>query len=156
MMKTTSILLRKSFSKFFTSSSDDEKAENGDSTSDEVFKAIGTNQEEVLEKLSLSGAERIASMAIPERAKRAMLAEQVEDRIFELTDVLEKLVQDSEGSGELVKESNREKAVQVARETKALQKQYEDLVSGRPSSMLQSLESIMGKTGSSRDNRDEK
>ena len=156
VMKVTSILLRKSLSKRFTSSSDDENSVNRDSDSDEVFEAIGTNQEEVLEKLSLSGAERIAAMGIPERAKRAMLAEQVEDRIFELTDVLEKLVQDGAGSGELVKKSNREKAVQVARETKALQKQYEDLVSGRPSSMLQSLESIMGTTGSSRDNRDEK
>lgn len=120
---------------------------SGDAASDdEISEAIGTNQEEVLEQLSLDGAERIAKMDIPERTKRAMLAEQVEDRIFELMDVLDKLVENGEGSGELVKEENREKAVDVAREVKSLQKQYDDLVSGRPSSMLSSLESIMGKS----------
>ena len=118
---------------------------SGDAASDdEISEAIGTNQEEVLEQLSLDGAERIAKMDIPERTKRAMLAEQVEDRIFELMDVLDKLVENGEGAGELVKEENREKAVDVAREVKSLQKQYDDLVSGRPSSMLSSLESIMG------------
>ena len=91
-----------------------------------------------MEELSLKGADRIAKMGIPERAKRAMLAEAVEDRIFELTDSLEDMVED-DGSVAL---ENREKAVELASQTKNLQQQYDDLVTGKPSSVLTALETM--------------
>lgn len=95
-------------------------------------------QEMIMEELSLKGADRIAKMGIPERAKRAMLAEAVEDRIFELTDSLEDMVED-DGSVAL---ENREKAVELASQTKNLQQQYDDLVTGKPSSVLTALETM--------------
>ena len=73
---------------------------------------------------------------IPERAKRAMLAEAVEDRIFELSEKLEELF-DAEGR---LPEANRDKAVEIAQQTKSMQLQYDELVSGGPSSILNSLE----------------
>ena len=98
------------------------------------------NLERLMEQLSLEGAERIAAMTVPERAKRAMLAEAIEDRIFALTESLEGLFA---GDGTLP-EQNREKAVEIAKQIKGLQIQYEELVSGKPSTVLRSLESVMG------------
>jgi hypothetical protein len=92
----------------------------------------------MLEEMSLKGAARIAKMTIPERAKRALLAEAAEDRIFELSEVLEGFV-DENG---MVREENREKAVEFAKETKRLQIQYNDLVSGNPSTVLQALDTL--------------
>ena len=93
-------------------------------------------QENLMEQLSLAGAEKIAQLDIPERAKRAMLAEAIEDRIFDLTEVMESLFDENN----MLPESNREKAVELAQQTKSLQIQYGELVSGGPSSVLQSLE----------------
>jgi hypothetical protein len=95
-------------------------------------------QEMLLEDMALKGADRISKMSIPERAKRAMLAEAIEDRIFELTEVLEGFV-DKDG---MVQEQNREKAIEVARQVKQFQKQYSDMVRGEPSSLLQTLDSV--------------
>jgi hypothetical protein len=114
---------------------------------DKKKESLKKEQEQLMEQLALSGAERIAAMSIPERTKRAMLAEAVEDRIFELTDVLEKLLlleSGGGGDGPLISEKHRREALEVAQQTKALQIQYEELVSGRPSSVLKSLESVMG------------
>ncbi|CAJ1958774.1 unnamed protein product [Cylindrotheca closterium] len=97
-------------------------------------------QEIILESMSLDGAKVIANMDIPERAKRAMLAEAVEDRIFSLTEKLESLI-DEDG---MITEQNRGKAVEIAEATKSLQTQYQNLVSGEESSILQAL-SAMGK-----------
>lgn len=94
-------------------------------------------QEMMLEEMSLKGAEKIAAMGIPERAKRAMLAEAVEDRIFELTEVLETLVEE-DGS---VAEQNRERVVEIARDVKQFQQQYSDLVNGNRSAILDALSS---------------
>jgi len=93
-------------------------------------------QERILEQLSRNGASQIASLDVHERAKRAMLAEAIEDRILDNIEVLEKLIEESSG---------RAQAVELAQETKTLQVQYEELVSGKPSSVLQSLEAAMGK-----------
>ena len=128
--------------------------DEGDPESSSKQQLLSETQKEIFERLSLSGADRIAAMEIPERAKRAMLAEAVEDRIFELTEILEKLVEPA-GGDTLVAEDNRKKAVQIAKQTKALQQQYEELVTGQPSAMLQSLEGIMGRgSGSSGDRED--
>ena len=48
-------------------------------------------QERIMESASLAGAENIRKLDIAERTKRAMLAEAVEDRIFEMVDELEAL-----------------------------------------------------------------
>ena len=88
-----------------------------------------------MEELSRIGAERIASLSISERTKRAMLAEAIEDRIFDLTDELDSLIVDN-----TIPVENREKAVELAKQTKTLQIQYEELVSGKSSSVLDSLE----------------
>lgn len=92
------------------------------------------NQENIMEMASLAGAEEIAKLDIQERTKRAMLAESVEDRIFELTDELESLVKENNG---VLEGDAREEAVELAKQTKALQIQYDDLVNGRPSSLLE-------------------
>ena len=124
-----------------------EQEEEDDETKKQSLKK---GQEVLMEQLASSGAERIAAMSIPERTKRAMLAEAVEDRIFELTDVLEKLLlldqseSDNGSEGPLISEKNRQEALEVAQQTKALQIQYEELVSGKPSSVLKSLEAVLG------------
>mmetsp|Transcript_28069 Transcript_28069/g.52987 ORF Transcript_28069/g.52987 Transcript_28069/m.52987 type:complete len:163 (+) Transcript_28069:3-491(+) len=93
------------------------------------------NQEQIMERASISGAEEIAKISLEERTKRAMLAEAVEDRIFDLADELDILVAKNGGlenlSGEI-----KEEAVEMAKQTKALQIQYDDLVNGRPSQIL--------------------
>ena len=85
---------------------------------------------------STSGAEAIKKIDIEERTKRAMLAEAVEDRIFDLVDELDLLVRKSGGLENLTDEA-RDEAVEMAKQTKALQIQYDDLVNGRPSQMLE-------------------
>lgn len=86
--------------------------------------------------MSLKGADRIREMDVPERAKRALLAETVEDRIFELTEVLEGFVDDNG----MIPEENREKAVEIAQEAKSLKIQYNNLVTGQPSTILSTLD----------------
>ncbi|KAK1736576.1 hypothetical protein QTG54_012598 [Skeletonema marinoi] len=92
------------------------------------------NQENIMEMASIAGAEEIAKLDIQERTKRAMLAESVEDRIFELVDELEQIVEKNNG---VLEGDAREEAVELAKQTKALQTQYDDLVNGRPSSLLE-------------------
>ena len=84
-------------------------------------------QEIILEDLSLKGADKITKMDISERAKRAMLAEAVEDRIFELTEVIESML-DEDGS--------------IKRHVKELQLTYSDLVNGNPAPILNALASL--------------
>lgn len=95
-------------------------------------------QEMLLEKMSIKGAKAIAKMEVPERAKRAMLAEAVEDQIFDLTEKLEGFV-DENG---IITEDNREKAMEIAKATKSLQVQYNNLVSGQQSSILDALNAM--------------
>jgi hypothetical protein len=95
-------------------------------------------QEMLMEELSKIGAEKIAGLGVVERAKRAMLAEAIEDRIFHLTEEIEVLL---EKNGTLAAQ-NRDRAIELAQQTKGLQVQYHELVSGQPSSVLQSLEAL--------------
>ncbi|KAL7552523.1 hypothetical protein ACHAWF_016423 [Thalassiosira exigua] len=92
-------------------------------------------QEQFMEMSSIAGAEEIRKLDLEERTKRAMLAEAVEDRIFELVDELEQLVAKNNGLENLTEEVRAE-AVDMAKQTKALQVQYDDLVNGRPSQLL--------------------
>jgi len=95
-------------------------------------------QELILEASSLRGAAIIANMEITERAKRAMLAEAIEDRVFELTDQLERMLEE-DGS---VKIENRKEVEDTARQTKELQLLYSDLVNGKPSALLNAITSL--------------
>jgi flagellar basal body-associated protein FliL len=110
---------------------------NDDENNDEQQQEpLQKKQERLLEELSSEGADKIAKLDIQERTKRAMLAEQVEDRIFELSDQLEEMFDENY----LLPESNREQAVELAQQTKSLQLQYQELVSGKPSTILEALD----------------
>lgn len=91
-------------------------------------------QEMRMEIASIAGAKAISKLTINERTKRAMLAEAVEDRIFELTEEIEQIVTKNEG---ILHGDEKEEAVELAMQTKALQAQYDDLVNGRPSVLLE-------------------
>ena len=88
-----------------------------------------------MEMSSLAGAKAIAKLDLEERTKRAMLAEVVEDRIFEIVDELELFVAKHNGLVDAT-DDIRERAMEMAKETKSLQLQYDDLVNGRPSILL--------------------
>jgi hypothetical protein len=113
------------------------KAPNDDNSDESLLQS----QNSIFEAMSIKGADKIAKMSIPERAKRAMLAEATEDSIFELTERLDGLVED-DGT---VSVANREKAMDLARQAKKLQMQYNDLVNGNPSSILQVLDEMGNK-----------
>lgn len=110
---------------------------NDDNNDEQQQEPLQKKQERLMEELSAKGADKIAKLDIAERTKRAMLAEQVEDRIFELSDQLEALFDENY----LLPESNREEAVELAQQTKSLQLQYQELVSGKPSTILEALDS---------------
>lgn len=95
-------------------------------------------QDTILENMSVKGAKAIAGMEVPERAKRAILAEAVEDQIFELNEKLDGFV-DENG---MIAEESREKAVEIAKATKSLQIQYNDLVTGQKSPILDALNAM--------------
>lgn len=103
-------------------------------------------QQKRMEKSSIAGAEAIRKIDIEERTKRAMLAEAVEDRIFDLADDLDLLVKRN-GGVENLSEDVREEAVELAKQTKALQVQYDDLVNGGPSQLLEMGGNIVSPSG---------
>ena len=97
--------------------------------------SVQKGQEKKLEMSSIKGADEIRQIDIQERTKRAMLAEAAEDRIFELVDELDLLVKRNGGIDNLSDDARAE-AVELAKQTNALQIQYDDLVSGKPSQLL--------------------
>jgi hypothetical protein len=94
-------------------------------------------QELEMERSSRAGADAIAKLNAQERAKRALLAEAIENRIFELVDELELLIKRTgvESFAEFPNDL-RDIALDLAKRTKELQSQYDDLVNGRPSLLL--------------------
>jgi len=114
---------------------------NNDAGEEDLQKPTATRSQDMLmETLSRRGAAKIAKIDIRERAKRAMLAEAVEDQIFDNTETLEAML---EKDGSLA-EANRQQAVEIAQQTKLLQVQYNELVSGNASSVLNAMEAAMG------------
>ena len=118
-------------------------------------------QEQLLEVVARIGAETIASLSISERTKRAMLAEAVEDEIFAGTEQLIDLVNerqktnndvaidddDDENNPSELNSRNKnigiEDQIRDLRErNQFLQGQYNDLVSGRSSSLLNTVNSV--------------
>ena len=91
------------------------------------------SQEEFLEGEALAGAERVRSMSIEERTKRAMLAEAVEDRMTVLTDELDALLGE-DGMPRNVED--REEVVTLAQQIKDAQEQYKALVNGEATSLF--------------------
>ena len=91
-----------------------------------------------MEQASLKGAAKIRAMSIEERTKRAMLAEAVEDRIFSMYDEIEARLQ----GGVPTTDEDRNEIKSLAKEIKASQSQYENLVSGKPSAMLGAINSL--------------
>jgi len=107
-------------------------------------------QEILMETACEEGADRVSKMDISERTKRVMLAESVENRIFQLQDDLDALLLNDDdvenGSDDVITlpedETVRSLCVSIAREIKIAQQQYRELVSGDHSDMLAALESL--------------
>ena len=126
-------------------------------------------QEQLLEMVSRIGADTIASLPISERTKRAMLAEAVEDEIFVCTEQIIDLVQEQQ-EADFRNDSNQSASISrqkkdisneirdLKERNQYLQGQYNDLVSGRPSMLLNTVDSfddstnLGGSTGNSTGN----
>lgn len=93
---------------------------------------VGKQTDHFLEQNAIDGANKIRSLSIEERTRRAMLAEAAEDRMITLSDELDSLLGDD---GMPIKE-NREEAVNLATEIKAQQEQYRQLVMGEQNNLL--------------------
>jgi hypothetical protein len=115
-----------------------EQAEQELSTTSDENRATGTDST-WLEGWALEGARTIAHLDIHERTQRSMLAEKVEDRIYELTIALENLVDEATGT---ITDEDLPKAKEIAEETRSLQVEYRDLVTGAPSRMLNAVASL--------------
>jgi hypothetical protein len=94
---------------------------------------VRRRQEDEFETMSARGASKIAQMDIPERTKRALLAEAVENRIFALQQEMLELAQ-SHGKYSVAKT--------LAQQIKLAQVQYQELVNGDPSDMLRAYDSL--------------
>jgi len=99
--------------------------------------------EAFMEEASLKGADKVKEMSIEERTKRAVLAEAVEDRIFSMYDEIEALLP----TGVPASDEDRDEVTSLAKQIKASQSQYENLVTGEPSAMLGAFNKI-GKNNS--------
>ena len=95
-------------------------------------------QETFLEQASIKGSDKMRLISIEERTKRAMLAEAVEDRMVEQFNSLEELLDDD---GMPLKIEYRDEVEVLAKEIKASREQYQRLVSGEPSSVLEAFNS---------------
>ena len=108
----------------------DKLSEDGDVQAREAF----------LEQLSQRGSDQVAKMSIAERAKRAMLAEAIEDNILAKEIQLEELIGENcilPADPELLQQCK-----DISLQIREAQKQYEALVTGGPSALLSSLESL--------------
>jgi hypothetical protein len=86
------------------------------------------------EETALEGADAVKAMSIEERTRRAMLAEQVEDRVCTLYDDLEDILGQDGTLPE--SEEEREEITNIAKQIKVLQNDYKQLVSGEKSPLL--------------------
>jgi len=86
------------------------------------------------EETALGGADAVKSISIEERTRRAMLAEQVEDRVCTLYDDLEGILGQDGTLPE--SEEEREEITNIAKQIKVLQTDYKQLVSGEKSQYL--------------------
>lgn len=108
---------------------------------DEARPSRFVQQEQLFEELSRKNAETIAALSISERTKRAMLAEAVEDEIFTVSEQIVDLVKQNEAQA-IGLRAFEEQVRELKTRNTSLQKQYSDLVSGRPSSLLNSFDFV--------------
>lgn len=92
-----------------------------------------------LEEWAMEGKDAIALMKTAERTQRVMLAQMTEDRIYEITTVLDTLIDEATGQ---IAEVDIPKAKELAMQTRNLQKEYKDLVTGAPSTLLETLANL--------------
>ncbi len=114
---------------------------NGDAedTADDDDEEEEKTQFNWLEEWALQGRDAVALMKTAERTQRVMLAQMTEDRIYEITKVLDTLVDETTGQ---IAEADIPKAKELAMQTRNLQKEYKDLVTGAPSTMLETLANL--------------
>jgi len=89
-----------------------------------------------LEEWALEGAEKVGLFGIQERTQRVMLAQMTEDRIYEISNILESLIDENTQE---ISNDDIPKAKELAQQTIFLQKEYKDLVTGSPSTLLDTI-----------------
>ena len=114
----------------------DDDDDDGDNNKTEEKKDSGFNW---LEEWALEGARKIKTLGIQERTQRVMLAQMTEDRIYEIGNILESLI--DEDTQEISAE-NIPKAKELAQQTRVLQKEYKDLVTGEPSTLIDTISNL--------------
>ena len=92
-----------------------------------------------LEEWAMQGKDAVALMKVQERTQRVMLAQMTEDRIYEITKLLDTMVDEATGE---ISESDLPKAKELAVQTRNLQKEYKDLVTGEPSTLLDTFQNL--------------
>ena len=132
-MKTGTIL------SMSTGGDDDDLKEEIQQKDDDDKKEEKKGEFNWLEEWAIQGKDAVALMKVQERTQRVMLAQLTEDRIYDITLVLEKLV--DEATGEIA-DADVPKAKELAMETRNLQKEYKDLVTGAPSSLLDTFSNL--------------
>eukprot|EP00978_Attheya_sp_CCMP212_P018399 scaffold50327_cov50-Attheya_sp.AAC.3 len=99
-----------------------------------------------MEEACQEGSAQVGKMSVEERTKRAMLAELLEDEIFIMTEELEEIVQKQPQPQSQSQIMSREETVLLlqskAQLIKVKQIQYQALVTGEPSSLLTTLDSL--------------
>jgi hypothetical protein len=104
------------------------------------------SQEKQMESVSLEGATRISQLSIAERTKRAMLAEVMEDTIFRHVETIDQYYHPI--TGVLYDEKNRRVVNEMIQEIQTYQKQYNELVSGEASTLLNTFETLSSSSSS--------
>jgi hypothetical protein len=105
-------------------------------------KKDGVGEFNWLEEWALEGAKKIGTVGIQERTQRVMLAQMTEDRIYEITNILESLIDEDT---QKISEENIPKAKELAQQTRVLQKEYKDLVTGEPSTLIDTISNLKEK-----------
>jgi hypothetical protein len=96
----------------------------------------------------------MSKLSLAERTKRALLAEHVENQIFANLDELERLsnssVNDrgkSDDEGQTTRDEQQGQAKAIISQTRLLRRQYDELVSGKGSTILNAMEAAMMEGG---------
>lgn len=106
---------------------------------DEEHQTSENGQFNWVEEWAMQGKEAVALMKVQERTQRVMLAQKTEDRIFDITKILDAMVDEVTGE---ISEANLPRAKELALETRNLQKEYKDLVTGEPSTLLETFKNL--------------
>ena len=114
-------------------------SENKDPSGNSKTSKKMQTQEEFLEEASANGYDKIRSISIEERTRRAMLAEAAEDRMVALSDELDALFkqQDRDKMNGIGDDKSREEQVlEIARAIQTAEEQYQAMVNGDDSPFI--------------------